>query len=124
MRGLPLGVRTIDRHFHAVPCLLQDHRVVLWHSRCDLRFGLIQLPGSDLCVAGETHSPCYQAQSKSQYTRFCFHVASIANKVWDWFTARILVPHGAFCNSPVQGIEEGRLGKTARESSAHQLVTF
>src|ERR1700676_1616011 len=86
--GLPVAGCAINRDFYIVPRGFKDDCVVLRHARSHFRLGLIQFPGTHLGVAGETYGPCYQAQCKSQYTRSCFHVASMANKcrtefLWD-----------------------------------------
>src|SRR6266568_7906054 len=46
----------------------------------------------------KAHCRCDKAQRQSQYNRFCFHVASIANRLWAVLCA-ILVLRRAFSNS-------------------------
>jgi hypothetical protein len=73
--------------FYAVIRRRKDDCAVLRHPSSELGLVLIQLPRSHLCVAGETYCPGEKAQRKSQYTRFRFHVASIANMLWEVYRA-------------------------------------
>src|SRR5580692_4121448 len=122
MRGLPGAVRAVNSDFYVVTRGLKDDGAVLRHPSSELRLRLIQRPGAHLCVARETYRPCYKAQRKREYTCSCFHVPSIANRLWEWITAQILVLAGQFCNlqsssAILFGIYAGRVDVGYRDVS-------
>jgi hypothetical protein len=53
---------SINRNFDAVSCSLVDNTGVLCGPGSELRFGFVQLPGSDVRVIRDAHSYSHQAQ--------------------------------------------------------------